>query len=93
MPAGHLLDPSDIEDGWFELHQPFLQLTDSNTIPDEIRDRAENVPIRQRLRDDERVVRQRREWFRLHQDREISRDGLEGKAPRIAAPRLKSPEW
>ena len=85
MPAARLLDPFDIEDGWFELHLPSLQLRVSDTVPDEIRDRAEYVLTRLRLRDDERVMRQRREWYRMYQGGEISRDGLEGKAPLIAA--------
>ena len=83
-PAARLLDPFDIEDGWFELHLPSLQLRVSDTVPDEIRDRAEYVLTRLRLREDERVMRQRREWYRMYQDGEISRDGLAGKAPLIA---------
>ena len=80
-----LLDPFDIEDGWFELHLPSLQLRVSETIPEELRDRAEHVLVRLHLRDDERVVRQRSEWYRMYQSGELSRDGLEGKAPLIAA--------
>ena len=34
---------------------------------------------------DERVMRQRREWYRMYQCGELSLDGLEGKAPLIAA--------
>ena len=85
MPAARLLDPFDIGDGWFELQLPSLQLRVSDRIPDELRDRAEYVLTRLRLRDDERVMRQRWEWYRMYQDGEISRDGLEGKAPLIAA--------
>ena len=85
VPAARLLDPFDIEDGWFELHLPSLQLRVSDSIPDELRDRAEYVLERLRLRDDERVMRQRREWYRMYQDGELSRTGLEGKAPLIAA--------
>lgn len=85
VPAALLLDPFDIEDGWFELHLPSLQLRVSDRIPDEIRDRAEYALTRLRLRDDERVMRQRREWYRMYQGGEISREGLEGKAPLIAA--------
>ena len=52
---------------------------------DEFRERAEDVLNRLRLRDDERVMRQRREWYRMYQCGELSLDGLEGKAPLIAA--------
>ena len=83
--AGDLLDPHEIEDGWFELHLPSLQLRVSDAIPEELRERAEHVLIRLHLRSDERVMRQRREWYRMYQCGELSRDGLEGKAPLIAA--------
>ena len=85
VPAGRLLDPFDVEDGWFELHLPSLQLRVSDTVPEELRDRARYVLDRLRLRDDERVMRQRREWYRMYQCGDLSRDGLEGKAPLIAA--------
>ncbi len=85
VPAGDLLDPFDIENGWFELHLPSLQLRVSDTIPEELRVRAEYVLDRLHLRDDERVIRQRREWYRMFQCGELSQHGLEGKAPLIAA--------
>ncbi len=85
LPAGDLLDPFDIEDGWFELHLPSLQLRVSDSIPQQLRERARNVLVRLHLRDDERVMRQRVEWYRMYQSGELSRDGLAGKAPLIAA--------
>ena len=85
VPAGDLLDPFEIEDGWFELHLPSLQLRVSDAIPDEFRQRAEYVLVRLHLRDDERVMRQRREWYRMYQCGELSQDGLESKAPLIAS--------
>ena len=84
-PAGDLLDPFDIGTGWFELHLPSLQLRVSDAIPDEFRERAEYVLDRLHLRNDERVMRQRREWYRMYQCGELSLAGLEGKAPLIAA--------
>ncbi len=83
--ASELLDPFDIENGWFELHLPSLQLRVSDTIPDGLRERAEHVLDRLHLRDDERIMRQRREWYRMYQSGELSLDGLGGKAPQIAA--------
>ncbi len=83
--ADYLLDPFAVEDGWFELHLPSLQLRVSDTIPDEHRKRAEYVLERLHLRDDERIMRQRREWYRMYQCGELSQGGLQGKAPLIAA--------
>ena len=82
--AACLLDPFEIEDGWFELHLPSLQLRVSDAIPDEQRVRAEYVLDRLHLRDDERVMRQRHEWYRMYQCGELAKVGLEGKAPLIA---------
>ena len=85
VPAGHLLDPFEIGNGWFEIHLPSLQLRVSNNIPEEFRDRAEYVLTRLHLRNDERVMRQRRVWYSMFQDGDLTWDGLEGKAPLIAA--------
>ena len=85
VPAGELLDPFEIRNGWFDIHLPSLQLRVSDTIPAELRARAEYVLDRLRLRDDERVMRQRAEWYRMYQQDEISQAGLESKAPLIAA--------
>ena len=60
-PSITLIDPFEIEDGWFELLPPSLQLRVSDAIPVELRERAEHTLTRLHLRDDERVLRQRRE--------------------------------
>ena len=83
-PADKLLDPFEIEDGWFELHLPSLQLRVADTIPDQFRERAEYVLNRLHLRDDERVMRQRSVWYSLYRDGHLSLDGLEEMAPLIA---------
>ena len=85
VPAADLLDPFEIQNGWFDIHLPSLQLRVSDKVPDELRERAEFVLDRLRLRDDERVMRQRREWYRMYQQQELSQAGLESKAPLIAA--------
>ena len=84
-PADKLLDPCTIKDGWFEIHLPSLHLQVSNRVPDVLRERAVYVLERLHLYDDERVLRQRREWYRMFQDGEISLKGLRNKAPLIAA--------
>ena len=85
MPVAELLDPFEIEDGWFEILLPSLQLRVSDSVPDELRGRAEHMLNRLHLGDDERVVRQRREWYRMYQSGELSLNGLEKKALLIAA--------
>lgn len=82
--AAEIFDPFEVEDGWFEIILPSLQLVVSDSIPNEQKDRAEFVLTRLHLRDDERLIRQRREWYRMYQDGEINLEGLRKKAPLIA---------
>ncbi len=83
--ADEILDPYLIPDGWFRILLPSLQLVvDSSKVPARLRDRAEFVLNRLHLRDDERVLRQRREWYRMYQDGELNLEGLSKKAPLIA---------
>jgi hypothetical protein len=84
LKADQIFDPFEVEDGWFEIILPSLQLVVSDAIPDEHRARAEFVLDRLHLRDDERVLRQRREWYRMYQDSELTLEGLRRKAPLIA---------
>ena len=84
-PAALLLDPYEVQDGWFEILLPSLQLRVSDQIPDAFRERAEHVLKRLHLRDDERVLRQRREWYRMYRAGELNLEGLRKKAPLIAA--------
>lgn len=84
LRSSDILDPFEVEDGWFELILPSLQLVVSDSLPESLRERAEFVLDRLHLRDDERVVRQRREWYRMYQEGELSLEGLKKKAPLIA---------
>lgn len=79
-----VLDPFEVEDGWFLILLPSLQLKLSDAIPEDHRAKAEFTLERLHLRDDERVIRQRREWYRMYQDGELTFDGLQKKTPLIA---------
>ena len=83
--AAEILDPFEVEDDWFEILLPSLQLVLSDSVPAEIKTRAEFVLRRLHLRDDERVLRQRREWYRMYQEGDLTLDGFRLKAPLIAA--------
>jgi hypothetical protein len=82
--SGEILDPFEVGDDWFEILLPSLQLVVSDGIPDGCRKRAEFALQRLHLRDDERVLRQRREWYRMYQEGELTLEGLRKKAPLIA---------
>ena len=79
-----VLDPFEIKNDWFEVLLPSLQLVLTNAVPASEKKRAEHTLERLHLRDDERVIRQRREWYRMYQDGELNLVGLEKKAPLIA---------
>ena len=83
--ATRLLDPRAVTDGWFEIILPSLQLTVADTVPCRVRPLAEYTIKRLRLVHDERVMRQRREWYRMYQCGELTLVGLKKKAPLIAA--------
>lgn len=79
-----VLDPYEVEDGWFEILLPSLQLVASDAIPAEQRARAEFTLDRLHLRDDERVVRQRQVWYAFYLNGKLTLDMLDAFAPLIA---------
>jgi hypothetical protein len=80
-----ILDPFEVEDDWFEIHLPSLQLVVSERVPAGMRAKAEYTLKRLHLRDDERVIRQRRAWYELYEAGDLSLEGLTRRAPLIAA--------
>lgn len=62
-----------------------MQLVLTNAIPSAFKEKAEKTLAQLPLRDDERILRTRREWYRMYQDGELTLDGLRKKAPLIAA--------
>lgn len=79
-----VLDPFQVGEDWFEIILPSLQLILTNKVPPAERQRAEFTLQRLRLRDDERVIRQRQQWYQLYLDGDITLEGLQKKAPLIA---------
>lgn len=79
-----VLDPFEVGDGWFEILLPSLQLVVTHAVPAAHRELAEYTLERLHLRDDERVLRQRRAWYRMYQEGELTLEGLRRRAPLIA---------
>lgn len=79
-----VLDPFEVQEGWFEIILPSLQLVLSDTIPPDMRPKAEFTLERLHLRDDERVIRQRQQWYKMYQCEKLTLAGLEAVAPLIA---------
>ncbi|PYG82123.1 MULTISPECIES: hypothetical protein [unclassified Pseudomonas] len=81
-----ILDPHLVREGWFEILLPSLQLVVVlERVPEEWRGSAVDTLRRLHLRDDERVLRQRRAWYSMYREGKINLDGLREVAPLIAA--------
>jgi hypothetical protein len=80
-----VLDPFEVQDGWFEILLPSLQLVVvTSAVPSNKRAQAEYTLERLHLRDDERVIRQREAWYRRYQENKLTLEGLEEVAPLLA---------
>lgn len=86
-----LLDPFEVTDGWFCLDLPSLQMSLTDKIPPEHRERAEYTLRRLPLRDDERVIRQRRAWLEMY-EKGASLELIEEKAPLLACA-IRAHNW
>jgi len=71
-----VLDPFDLGEDWFEILLPSLQLVLTDKVPQQQRQKAEFTLERLRLRDDERVLRQRQSWYQLYLDGDLTLQGL-----------------
>ncbi|MDC0935228.1 hypothetical protein OAS39_03000 [Pirellulales bacterium] len=78
------LDPFDVEDDWFRVSLPDLQLHLTNAIPASHQAAAEFTISSLPIRDDERIIRQRRHWYEMYQTGELTINGLRRVAPLIA---------
>lgn len=83
-----ILDPYEVQDGWFEILLPSLQMTVTDKVPPALRARAEHTLRRLHLRDHEQMLRWRRSWMELF---ELTGDIriLERRAPLLAQAVLK----
>jgi len=79
-----VLDPYEIENGWFEILLPSLQLICTNKIPCHLRFKAGETLRLLKLRDDERIIRWRQSIFAEYQLGRMSLEGLRAWAPLIA---------
>ncbi len=79
-----VLDPFRVEDDWFEILLPSLQLILTDAVPPEERDRAKFTLKRLHLAHDERVLRQRRQWYAVYLEGKLTLEGLGDFAPLIA---------
>lgn len=80
-----VLDPFNVQSGWFEVLLPSLQLVArKDRIPPALHALVDETLRRLHLCDDERIVRQRRQWLRLYEQGKLDLAGLQELAPLIA---------
>ena len=79
-----VLDPFQVDDDWFRLTLPSLQLTLTDKVPPELRELAEFTLDRLGLGHGEVVVRYRTQWFTMYRKQKLTLDGLRDVAPQIA---------
>jgi hypothetical protein len=79
-----VLDPFEVEDDWFEILLPSLQLVITDKVPPEKLEKAEFTLKRLRLQNGSQVMRQRQVWYNLYCAGSIDLKGLEKMAPLIA---------
>ncbi len=87
MSDEDVLDPFEIEDDWFEIILPSMQLVPTDKLPDQHRKRALYTLERLRLLggpSDNWVVRQRRSWYRRYLNGKAPLELLDEFAPMIA---------
>ncbi|MFT3771209.1 MAG: hypothetical protein QM820_37820 [Minicystis sp.] len=80
-----VLDPYEVGEGWFEILLPSMQLVATERIPPDRRELALATLKRLPIAHDERVLKQRRHWYRLYEAKKLSLEGLRSVAPLIAA--------
>ena len=79
-----VLDPFEVQDGWFAILLPSLQLVSTDRLPKKHRKKAAFTLEKLGLTNDEVIVRYRRQWFEMYQTGELTLDGLRRVAPLIA---------
>ena len=75
-----VLDPYEIEAGWFEILLPSLQMRVTDQVPEQHRARAHYTLQRLKLRDGERVIGWRKAWYDLYLEGKMTLEGLQRRA-------------
>jgi hypothetical protein len=80
-----IIDPFEVQDGWFEVILPSLQLVISDSAPANVRQLLETTLERLPIGHDERIIRQRRAWLKEYEEGNVTLEGLRRFAPLLAA--------
>ena len=80
-----VLDPFEVEEGWFEIMLPSLQLRITDKVPSALREKAEFTLKQLKLQDGERIIRWRKSWYDMYLNGQLNLSGLRVVAPLLAA--------
>jgi hypothetical protein len=80
----HILDPFEVEDDWFEVQIPSLQLILTDKVPPELREKAEFTLRQLQLQDTKRIIDQRTEYYEDYLAGLVTLEKIERDAPLIA---------
>lgn len=79
-----VLDPFEIQPGWFEVHLPSMQLRRTALVPPALHAKADFTLKQLRLGNGYKVRRNRRRWYEDHRDRGLPLANLADYAPLVA---------
>jgi len=71
-----ILDPFEVEDGWFEIQLPDLQLVITDSVPQAQRERAKYTLKRLRLTNDTNLIGQRMAYYGLCEFKRLTKRGI-----------------
>ena len=79
-----VLDPFEVQDGWFEVLLPSMQLLVSDQVPAALVGKARFTLKQLRLCGGTKVVRCRKRWYEEFKEGRLTFEGLEKLAPLVA---------
>jgi hypothetical protein len=79
-----ILDPFEIQDGWFELIIPSMQLVTTKALPAHLLVKANRTMEKLHLDNGTKVRRNRKRWYEDFKNNKVTLEGLEEIAPLIA---------
>ena len=79
-----VLDPFTVQDDWFKILLPSLQLVLTDAVPEELRPLAELTIRRLGLQDDPIMREQRAQWYEPYRHGHIDFEHLQANAPLVA---------
>ncbi len=80
-----LLDPIEVQNGWFEVRLPSFQLIRTNKVPASLRAKADFTIERLKLINGSKFIANRRYWYQQHRREGLRLDRLREYAPLVAA--------